>query len=649
MALTFTTGMTSIDNANTTNDWSTYKITSGGATPSIVQSTDIVKEGSACNCIKPTASKDVGLSFDYYTANSSATLNLTTAGNEVIGVWIQVTSKATLATWANGGIYIGVTSANAVPSSSNAWSKWYVGGSDQYVGGWVYYQVDTRKTASATNSGGATLSTIYQIFFGTLASGTVPRAESFYVDASWYGRPIYTLKGDGTTVADWADFLSDSDTNVNGLIQDVNGAYELSCGIQFGDDAQTATTTFTDATGQAVNFKRHVYYSGGTADALTYSDYYKIIGEGAASYLTSITIGSLVGSDAGILGGIIKSIDPTNVPVIVDFDTDQAHISALNLYGVIWVDVTGSFKLGANSAFNIFSNQFIGCGQVEPVGACEVRNSFFIDTDDASGSLLWNDNIDIEDSQFISNTTGPAIEHASIESVYAGNCTNTGSETTTLQDSGGGFNANVTVGDYVYNETDGSYAQITVKDSDTQLTHTALSGGTNDYWTNNDAYSISPAQTYTNLVFSGNTTDVDNNATGNDGLFVSKAGTSDPATSQGNVVFIGSVTVQVTVKDTDGVAIAGAQTAVYKTSDRTPIVNEDTSAGGVASDSYSGATPVEVEVRVRKSSPYGPKYKHYSSIQNISASGLTLDVTLQRDTNVNLTTTTSTTSTTTTP
>jgi hypothetical protein len=108
-----------------------------------------------------------------------------------------------------------------------------------------------------------------------------------------------------------------------------------------------------------------------------------------------------------------------------------------------------------------------------------------------------------------------------------------------------------------------------------------------------------------------------------------------------------SVPVTITVKDTDGNLLEGIQTAVYKTSDRTQIMNEDTNASGVASENYTGSTPVEVEVRCRKSSAKGKKYKHYSSKQNVTGDGLTLSVTMVIDPNVNLTTTTSTTTTTT--
>jgi hypothetical protein len=625
--------MTSIDPADSTTNWSIYKITAGGATPTLNSSTDVFREGTQALSFKPTASKDVGASFDYYTANSSTTLNLTTAGNEVIGVWLQITSPATLATFANGGVYIGVMGANAIPSSSNAWSKWYVAGSNFLTGGWVYYQIDTRKTPSATNSGGATLSTVYQIFFGTLASSTVPRADSFYIDASWYGRPIYTLQGDGTLVADWADFLGDSDTNENGLIQDINGAYELSCGIQFGDDAQTATTTFTDATGQGINFKRHVYYNAGTVDALNYTDYYIISAEGAASFGTTVTIGSLVGSDQGILGGSFKSIDPTNVSVTVDFSTDSAHITALNLYGVSFTGIRGALDIGNNSSYKVYSCTFVDCGQIDPVGACVIRNTFFIDTASTTGALLWNSNIDIQDCQFIANTTGEGIEHDTIISVEAFSCDGAGSNTVCTK-TGENFLTTVAVNDYAYNETDGSYAKVLTVDSDIQFTTDGLTGGTDNTFTSGDNISVSPAVGYTDLIFSGNTSDVTNSATGSDALFISKSGASNPATSTGTVVYIGSVTLTVTVQNKNTLAlIENAQTSIYlKDSPFTELMNEDTNVSGIATEAYTGSTPVDVVVKVRKSDDLdNPRYFGQSILEEITSSGLTLTVSLEEN------------------
>ncbi|MHA2046586.1 MAG: hypothetical protein ACW99G_17500 [Candidatus Thorarchaeota archaeon] len=415
MALTFTTGMTPIDPADTVTNWAAFKITAGGGTPTANLDTDQQREGVGCIGVKPTRNKDCGVSYDYYTANGSTTLNLSTSGNEVLAIWIKSTAPGQILTRANAGVTIIVCASNGVPTASNDWAKWYVAGSDSNPADWQLFLVDTRKTPSATNGAwsGTSLQNIYQIGITAFAADVaVARVDNIYIDAMWYGRPVYTLTGDGVLTADWADFLSDADTNANGLIQDINGAYEVSCGIQIGDDAQTATTTFDDDTSQNLNWKRHVYDTGsGVVDALIYSDYYKFSVEGAASFNTSVTLGNVVGTNAGILGGTLRSLDPVNAPVIVDFDTDKDHISALNLYGVVWQGITGSFKIGDKTAYKIYSNQFIGCGQIDPVGACVIRNCLFINTASLVGSLLWNDDINIQLCSFIANDK--AIEHQS--------------------------------------------------------------------------------------------------------------------------------------------------------------------------------------------------------------------------------------------
>ena len=143
--------------------------------------------------------------------------------------------------------------------------------------------------------------------------------------------------------------------------------------------------------------------------------------------------------------------------------------------------------------------------------------------------------------------------------------------------------------------------------------------------------SVGTPYDYNDLLFSGNTKDVLNSS--GVAITVTKSGTSNPTTSEGSAVtFSGSVTMTITVKDTSGVVIQNVQTAIYKTADRTQLMNEDTTAAGVATQAYTGATPVEVEVRCRKGSLGATKYKSFSSVQTVAAgTGLTLAVTLEED------------------
>lgn len=134
--------------------------------------------------------------------------------------------------------------------------------------------------------------------------------------------------------------------------------------------------------------------------------------------------------------------------------------------------------------------------------------------------------------------------------------------------------------------------------------------------------------THTNLTYSGNTYDVLNSS--GSSITITKSGTSDPDSYEGSTVtFQASLTITITVQDKDTDPIQNVQTAVYKVSDRTQIMNEDTNASGVATEDYTGATPVDVEIRCRKSSS-GTKYKSFSTLGTLSGD-FNLLVTLQED------------------
>jgi hypothetical protein len=201
------------------------------------------------------------------------------------------------------------------------------------------------------------------------------------------------------------------------------------------------------------------------------------------------------------------------------------------------------------------------CGQFDPVGGPVIRNCIFSQTTDADAALLWNENINITDCNFIANTTGAAVEMPS-------------------------------------------------------------AAGT--------PYS------YTRLYFSGNTYDVYNSS--GSAITINKSGTpaSNPTNSEGSSVsFVGSVSVEVTVKNEAQVVISGARVGVYTNdASRTEIVNEVTSALGVADDTWSGSTPQSVEVRVRYSPSGSTRYFPFSQIATIGTSGLALDVTLREDTTI---------------
>lgn len=426
MALTFSTGMTPINAADATTNWGAWRWNGSGAAPSPTLDNVTYREGSgAISCRIAGANADGGLLFDYYTANGNTYLNLTTAGNEVIAVWLLCTSVSAMLAATSGGAYILAQSSSETGNSApTVYAKWYISGANVYPGGWVLFMVDTRKTASYT-AGSPNLAQIRRIGVGIALIAAPPtlRSDNIYVDALWYGRPIYKVVGDGATTATWQDFITHSAGANNGLIEDVGGAVLLSCGLRIGDGAQAATTTFLDATNKVLVFKRRPYYQGGaTQEGLNYADYYLLDGQGAAAQRTSITLGAVVGAGdtrQGLMGGMIRSSDPTNVTWKVDFATDKADLSAVKLYGVTIAGAKGGVLLDNNAGgteATLCSCTIINSGEVSPGttgNGAEILNSNIVDPlggTAANRGLLLPATHRIKAVNFI--TTGsPATQH----------------------------------------------------------------------------------------------------------------------------------------------------------------------------------------------------------------------------------------------
>jgi len=102
-------------------------------------------------------------------------------------------------------------------------------------------------------------------------------------------------------------------------------------------------------------------------------------------------------------------------------------------------------------------------------------------------------------------------------------------------------------------------------------------------------------------------------------------------TTKGATILTSAYLITITVQDVDTNLISNAQTAVYKISDRTQLMNEDT-VTGVATEDYTGTIPVDVEIRVRKGSSGATKYIPFSTLGQINGN-FNLLVTLQEDTN----------------
>jgi hypothetical protein len=99
-------------------------------------------------------------------------------------------------------------------------------------------------------------------------------------------------------------------------------------------------------------------------------------------------------------------------------------------------------------------------------------------------------------------------------------------------------------------------------------------------------------------------------------------------------VVVQPVTLEITVKDSQTLAvIQNVQTSIHlSASPFTELMNEDTTAGGIASESYAGATPVEIVWKCRKSDDLdSPRYFGASGVDTITSDGFTLTVLLEQN------------------
>jgi len=377
MALTFSTGMTVDDTAQAITNFGGFALTGAiDRAPSVITSHGAM----GANCIGLASdwilTSSVVIMYDYFTSHASTALNLSTVGNEVIAIWFHVADPGLCDTLVNGGVYIIASSSTDTGATvPTAYRRWYVSGKDVFrataKAQWYLAMIDTRKAASVADVGAFSLTTVHRFGIGQKNAITEsvggPPPENLFVGGVQHGRPIYQVIGDGAITATWNDILTHSlTTQQNGLIENHGGAYKLSCGIRFGSATQAATTTFSDATNPVFVFKRSTYYLAGEVDALNYSDYYLVDAQGAASFKTSVTLGSVVGTaDArqGVKGSTFLTSDLTNVPFNADFTS--ANLTAANLYGTRWFGATRGIKFDSNLIGLVISDTFQNCGEVD--------------------------------------------------------------------------------------------------------------------------------------------------------------------------------------------------------------------------------------------------------------------------------------------
>lgn len=109
----------------------------------------------------------------------------------------------------------------------------------------------------------------------------------------------------------------------------------------------------------------------------------------------------------------------------------------------------------------------------------------------------------------------------------------------------------------------------------------------------------------------------------------------DDAAGMTVTVVVAPVTLLITITDkADDLPIENVQTSIHlKDSPFTELMNEDTTASGIASESYAGSTPVDIVWKTRKSDDLDtPRYFAQSGLGEITTAGFTLSVLMEENT-----------------
>jgi hypothetical protein len=401
-------------------------------------------------------------------------------------------------------------------------------------------------------------------------------ADNCFVDWIRYGTvPALTITGtNAVTDAGWSEVLSGDTTGIFGIIRQQKGGYILKGSVQIGDSSGTATTNFTD-TGTALVFD----------DLPVGNAHYKITIAGNGTGTTDVRLGSVVGSGddrQGVIGNNISTAGPSWE---WDSDTDIADLDGVDLYGCTFTGAKAGVGLDDGNKTSVISTSFVNCGAVKTGGTnngAEILNCFFIDPDGTTNNYGL---------QFDQTPSG-------------------GTMTTTVKQCNFITSGTPTTQYMVHFPYSGDY---TVGFTDMQLFGSFTSG---------------------TLCNTGTDADVTVNATGTTNFTTAEFSSTDvTGPDTGSVTVSVSVPITITVLDEAGDPVVTAQTSVYLSSDNSEVMNTDTNGSGVASSTFSGSTPADCYIRVRKGSTGATKYFPGSTSGNIaSGTGLTTTVVLREDT-----------------
>lgn len=441
----------------------------GGGTLSLT--TDVYLYGSSSIAGK-YASKS---GYQRFTMGSGDELNFGGGGDEegqLIYMWVNLSTFGVLQALADKGLAIRISSDSAGTSDYKDFTIAGSDGANGWTGGWKLFVIDPTATASDSN-GTIDLSNIVNMGIWIDTAESV-RADSIFIDQIAVGTG---LRITGTSTTGWKDIMeycTDYANRAWGMMQERDGIYYAFGKFIIGDDTnQAADVSFTDK-GRVIQFGTSQYYENSawktsfpsTASGVEIQDH--------SSYKTDFTDGVIVGTDNGRSGSLF--IGNSDQDVFFDFYGGNNTSSATIMYGTNLKSLYGLLNSGDDSDHKFLGLSFVDCSQFKPSGPAIIRNCTFAETYSTDASLLWDEDIDIEDCSFIGNINGSAIEHNTsagtpydyYDLLFSGNTYdgNNTSGTDITINLNGASNANTRTGTNTITYLSSTTLTITVKDED---------------------------------------------------------------------------------------------------------------------------------------------------------------------------------------
>ena len=409
---------------------------------------------------------------------------------------------------------------------------------------------------------------------GATASGLMVKIESSASDyVTWH------IAGKDTWGGEWKQFVLDINNTANTF--SVTGTLDLTAVTKISfltDNSNSGNIRIIDNTNiNAVRF--------GTGLTATGTDF---------TLLDIAAADELVANKYGVLQIIDGNVHCQGKITIGSGATTTTLNSTDEI--LIYKDViisTGLYEL----SFVGSGNTSIIKGLVAKGAGTSINARYYLDASDATADVT------ITGSTFIRAGLIDFASTSDIQTSVFNNCLQIDPSTSTFKSNSISNYTGAEGGAILFPSTDANFSDLTFSLCDQDIEYTASSDST--------------TPTLTNIIHDDEVGDFDINNTSGSAVTFALSGTSNGNSSTGSAVtFSSSSTLTLTVKDEDGIAINLAHAYIDDNNNTPFIMNKDTNASGIATESWTGGAVVGATWRVRK---YG--YKAYTAIADVPASG----------------------------